>query len=803
MNEKKALQSQALSQYEQDLTQKYTEGNSTRAIYFWAKNRFILEYTPEEYPIRFFEFLKECREEHLKEDLQNHVAWIAHHPAQREDWVQEYWSEHPKRFLDTLLSYREQGVMDSNLEGQLLEFAQNINNDPLRYIYEIIQNADDCDYPDGVPSITIKLTDQQKIEVHYNEKGMTYADIIALTTIGQSNKRNRKNKRLIGEKGIGFKTIFSVCSHVDVYSGSYAFQLADKTFAPHPLPADEQNVNHTGTRLILHLKESNRTDSVNGLTLDAAQIFENLLKKYGFVKEEETYHLDKQKAFQDCPVLFTNCIRELTIQHENRTFSIRNKESACRVSYNVCEAEIATIEYESATKNVVLTYEEYCSRYKDQYTDQREFDRLTDTDKKSITYPIAIIAAKDTENINQGCLYSYLPTSTKIKAPINIQLPVKLNLDRSCIFFEGDADTNLNAPHSGNADSLKLSLWSERMIQELYQLIPDFYNTLKKKLDIFSYIPSFQQNNHQLFTSDAKYSAHVEKLNKYCGETLFAVFQNISYFKKDDGSGYCTAEQAVMFDEWLHQNFMPAYFEQTPASQESNKFLVEYNARAVSAAKCFKFEPYTPNEAGQEKTFLLNATLRACYDKGDRLDDIIEKVMAEIGKNSGPQSQYLPEDIRGLTIFPARIKSSENQKILFYQSYSKKGTIWFKYTNKDWAYTKENSKIRFLSKNDIPFPDDIEFHECTPESLWDHVFSEKINKDTFEDLMDLMFRAGIMTVSDENGEQDWKEAAKQLLRSESLSDFWTESIGSKIPRISQLVNYLVEHASEFAEKAGE
>ena len=114
----------------------------------------------------------------------------------------ERWKGHEKIFVELLSDYRAMGTIDKKIKSKLLDFAKNINNDPLRYIYELIQNADDCEYEKGAKkSITIEISeDCGSMMVSYPEKGMTYSDIIAITTIDQSNKLKKKSNRRKGHR---------------------------------------------------------------------------------------------------------------------------------------------------------------------------------------------------------------------------------------------------------------------------------------------------------------------------------------------------------------------------------------------------------------------------------------------------------------------------------------------------------------------------------------------------------------------------------------------------------------------------
>ena len=123
-----------------------------------------------------------------------------------------------------------------------------------RFLQELLQNADDCRYPDGVvPSFNLDIQDG-KIIVSYNECGFTRANVRAITAIGESTKNSllSGNMNTIGEKGIGFKSIFHIASAVTISSGDISFQLtsAEPTI-PKPCPISESI---PGTRMEIILK---------------------------------------------------------------------------------------------------------------------------------------------------------------------------------------------------------------------------------------------------------------------------------------------------------------------------------------------------------------------------------------------------------------------------------------------------------------------------------------------------------------------------------------------------------------------
>ncbi|MEN6624180.1 MAG: hypothetical protein ABFD50_21860, partial [Smithella sp.] len=136
---------------------------------------------------------------------------------------------------------------------------QTMYADNSHFLLELIQNADDAQFPDGGPAeLRFTIYDGQ-IELFYNEKGFSLDDIIAITDTGSSTKINRKNTAhsFIGEKGIGFKSVFSLASEVEIESYPWHFILRDEQerfIIPEPV-RDETAVERNGTTLRIRFKK--------------------------------------------------------------------------------------------------------------------------------------------------------------------------------------------------------------------------------------------------------------------------------------------------------------------------------------------------------------------------------------------------------------------------------------------------------------------------------------------------------------------------------------------------------------------
>jgi hypothetical protein len=103
--------------------------------------------------------------------------------------------------------------------------ATNLYAKDSRFVYELIQNAEDNHYHtaqlDGkTPELSFRLH-QDRIVIDSNEDGFSEANIKAICSTGESTKRNKQG--YVGEKGIGFKSVFKVAWKVHVQSEPFSF----------------------------------------------------------------------------------------------------------------------------------------------------------------------------------------------------------------------------------------------------------------------------------------------------------------------------------------------------------------------------------------------------------------------------------------------------------------------------------------------------------------------------------------------------------------------------------------------------
>ncbi len=112
------------------------------------------------------------------------------------------------------------------LTKTLSELAKNIYKKDSHFVMELIQNADDNNYKKVVkPSLKLIIQENQLI-VQNNEIGFSEKNVSAICSVSESTKKlEDASKGYIGEKGIGFKSVFRISDAPEIYSNGYQFRF--------------------------------------------------------------------------------------------------------------------------------------------------------------------------------------------------------------------------------------------------------------------------------------------------------------------------------------------------------------------------------------------------------------------------------------------------------------------------------------------------------------------------------------------------------------------------------------------------
>ena len=125
-----------------------------------------------------------------------------------------------------------------NTSNALVRLMGDLYTETERFIFELLQNADDQPEEGELVNVKLKALDENLLFLHTG-KPFNEADVESISSIGDSTKKNDIEKT--GYKGIGFKSVFSVAETVYIDSGNFSFAF-DKNSPLYPDGADMDKI---------------------------------------------------------------------------------------------------------------------------------------------------------------------------------------------------------------------------------------------------------------------------------------------------------------------------------------------------------------------------------------------------------------------------------------------------------------------------------------------------------------------------------------------------------------------------------
>ncbi|KAK4077822.1 uncharacterized protein Triagg1_3516 [Trichoderma aggressivum f. europaeum] len=164
--------------------------------------------------------------------------------------------------------------------------GKNIYTSDARFVFELLQNAEDNSFNKAIEA---NLTSYVSFEVHpgkiiiqCNEDGFESENLEAICAVGESSKSGSQ-KGYVGEKGIGFKSVFKAAWKVHIKSGYFSFFFEHKKGDPGlgmitPVWEDPKTDEpHPGTRMELELGDGHNPIS--------SSQYQNILDQYNSLSE--------------------------------------------------------------------------------------------------------------------------------------------------------------------------------------------------------------------------------------------------------------------------------------------------------------------------------------------------------------------------------------------------------------------------------------------------------------------------------------------------------------------------------------
>lgn len=295
-----------------------------------------------------------------------------------------------------------------NLTSAIEHLSKGLYEKDIHFLLELIQNAEDNDYPDGAsPDLAFSLLEEDPTNtpgcsgclcVINNETGFSKENIRSVSAIGASTKT--KKQGYIGEKGIGFKSVFIVSPSPHIFSNG--FQIAFRENDP------ELELSYIVPYWVEHAPKIARKHSRSTVLLLPLKH-----EKRGAIKKE----LSKVKPES---ILFLSKIESLEIDIPEETESIRLIRDADRfpkvdllVEKNGSDD---SLDHYWVHKKVILVPPDLVEEKRDGITD-REI---------TLAFPLS-------ENAAAGTIFAYLPTEVHSSFPFLVNADFILTANRESI----------------------------------------------------------------------------------------------------------------------------------------------------------------------------------------------------------------------------------------------------------------------------------------------------------------------------------------------------------------------------------
>lgn len=491
-----------------------------------------------------------------------------------------------EQIINILSWFRYSGYTNALGNGNInneREIEDDYRNDPWKFIYEFIQNVDDCEFHKSKkPELNIAVDEKAgKIVFDYNEIGFTLDDIKALTKFGDSNKKGVLDEmpedgaydiEKTGRKGRGFKSVFALPGSgivVHIASRGFTFKFVKQLGSIIPIWEDIDDAPKTGTRIIVEGFNSNYIDT----------LYENINQMFGVT--------DISSFCSVCPILYLRKLNKVSVKNREKEFSIEisPKKKTFSESGYICQNSITGAVVSGKEYKASLWENVYVSiivngkkTWFDAVRYSAMFDQGHTTKIASVFAPVIL---KDSElAFKNGSIFSTLPLSDHVLSiPLSINAPFVVNSGRTAI-----------------DDSKKYNVSTLDFVFGM--LLRGFYEHLRelKNIKIQAYIP-----------------ANIEKLlSNYVNLNsvdLQSVVKQIPILHSYEGNSFVSCENAVVLPE-------ECYYWQSPevlakCFGTGNRVLVQ---REYAASKIAKFMIQLKTKEFAKK---LNEYLELIQGKGE------------------------------------------------------------------------------------------------------------------------------------------------------------------------------------------
>ncbi|CAM0913163.1 unnamed protein product [Alopecurus aequalis] len=336
----------------------------------------------------------------------------------------------------------EQNPLAEDMHQAVNYLSQELYSKDVHFLMELVQNAEDNQYPGGVaPSLEFLVTSKDitgsgassTLLIFNNEMGFSESNIESICRVGKSTKKGNRDKGYIGEKGIGFKSVFLISSQPHIFSNGYQIKFNEK-------PCAECNIGYIVPEWIESRPSLSDIKQIYGCSKDLPATCIILP-----LKDEKVTAVKQQlSSLHPEMLLFLSKIRKLCVREDDRNpkgstvseIAISSEKNYEKRKNMHAESYTLHLSAQENGKEEECGY--YMWRQKFPVKPENRVDKRSEIDEWVIT-----LAFPHGERLSRGSgkelspgVYAFLPTEMVTNFPFIIQADFLLASSREAILFD-------------------------------------------------------------------------------------------------------------------------------------------------------------------------------------------------------------------------------------------------------------------------------------------------------------------------------------------------------------------------------
>ena len=421
----------------------------------------------------------------------------------------------------------------TNQASSLISLSTDLYTDSKRFVYELLQNADDSAESNKKVKVWIKTFDDCLVVAHTG-KAFDVRDLQGLCNVNNGTKKEDSNKT--GYKGIGFKSVFGQSDKVTIFTNNEYFRF-DSSYSFDWKWEDTKDIwEEKNDRKFIYPWQiipiyTKVEDVFNSIDLYLQTVKANVATIIKLNNKEETIQAIQELSENVNMFLFLKNISEINFDVNIRNHIEINRSEINRIVLKKNGSD--TAQWLINTINLSVPEE-----LKRALQDERNIpDKLS----KASTIELTLAAKIGDEGIidltsNEKLLYSYLPTDeTKYSLPVLVNTSFLTNANREHLH----EDSKWNHWIFKNI-AVEIFNWISQLVDseiqfQAYKLIPKkilnnelgkhFNDGIKEAIDTVAFVVSKQGQLVKIADSLIDFTFLSE--NKFIGEEVIKEFVDI------------------------------------------------------------------------------------------------------------------------------------------------------------------------------------------------------------------------------------------------------------------------------------